>query len=69
MAWAVAMNGGAYVAPCSGRFYVSENIGTIYAFKMLATDLMGGGEETHEVVMAEVMIFVVGIFCRNSEEF
>lgn len=43
MAWAVAMNGGAYVAPCSGRFYVSENIGTIYAFKVLATDLMGGG--------------------------
>lgn len=68
MAWAVAMNGGAYVAPGSGRFYISENIGTIYAFKVLATDLMGGGE-THEVVMAEVMIFVVGIFCRNSELF
>lgn len=42
MAWAVAMNGGAYVAPWSGSFYISENIGTIYAFKVLATDLMGG---------------------------
>lgn len=57
---------GVCIASQSEQTDVQKNTGMMYVFKVFATDLMGEGKRTQEVVMEEVVIFVVDGFYRSS---
>lgn len=57
---------GVCIASQSEQTDVQKNTGMMYVFKVFATDLMGEGKRTQEVVMEEVVIFVVDGFHRSS---